>query len=46
VHRSKDVGCIVLERGTCADVVDQQEQSTEIVAATRGLVRAMSPFGT
>ena len=24
-------GCIVLERGTCADVVDQQDQSTEIV---------------
>jgi hypothetical protein len=24
-------GCIVLERGTCVDIVDQQEQSTEIV---------------
>ena len=24
-------GCIVLERGTCVDVVEQQDQSTEIV---------------
>jgi len=24
-------GCIVLRRGTCVDVVEQQEQSTEIV---------------
>jgi hypothetical protein len=24
-------GCIVVERGSCADVVDQQDQSTEIV---------------
>lgn len=24
-------GCIVLKRGTCVDVVEQQEQSTEIV---------------
>jgi hypothetical protein len=24
-------GCIVVERGTCVDVVEQQEQSTEIV---------------
>ena len=28
-------GCIVVERGTCVDVVEQQEQSTEIVIGGR-----------
>jgi hypothetical protein len=28
-------GCIVVNRGTCVDVVDQQEQSTEIVVGDK-----------
>jgi hypothetical protein len=28
-------GCIVIARGTCVDVVEQQEQSTEIVVRDR-----------
>jgi hypothetical protein len=30
LHPVKWKGCIVVERGTCVDVVEQQEQSTEI----------------
>jgi hypothetical protein len=36
-------GCIVLTRGTCVDVVEQQEQSTEIVVGGKHWVTDEMP---
>ena len=36
-------GCIVLKRGTCVDVVKQQEQSTEIVVRGKHWITDETP---
>jgi hypothetical protein len=36
-------GCIVVRRGTCVDVVEQQEQSTEIVIRGKHLITDEMP---